>query len=234
MTKEEIEQAAKDNWDSINGQFINGLNPHAHNIGFIEGAKYAESENERLIKEIEDRVVECILDDIDFGYDLATIKGKIKSGSYVGNSPETFKENERLNQENKEIIRKLIAAETRIVQLKKENERLKAERWILCDDDMPEVDEAVWITNGYGWTALGCLVECEGGYCWAVTNGIIYEEDGKIVSECELDDDYDVVYWHRLPRSPKQSCPQCKTEYTKEELLTNEHCFKCGFEMKGF
>lgn len=33
---------------------------------------------------------------------------------------------------------------------------------------------------------------------------------------------------------PKQSCPQCKTEYTKEELLTNEHCFKCGFEMKGF
>jgi len=132
MTKEEIEQAAKDNWDSINGQFINGLNPHAHNIGFIEGAKYAESENERLIKEIEDRVVECILDDIDFGYDLATIKGKIKSGSYVGNSPETFKENERLNQENKEIIRKLIAAETRIVQLKKENERLKAERWILC------------------------------------------------------------------------------------------------------
>ena len=119
--------------------------------------------------------------------------------------------------------------------LQSENERLKAERgWILCDDDMPEVDETVWITNGCGWTALGCLVECEGGYCWAVTNGIIYEEDGKIVSECELDDDYDVVYWHRLPQPPKQSCPQCKTEYTKEELLTNEHCFKCGFEMKGF
>jgi len=36
------------------------------------------------------------------------------------------------------------------------------------------------------------------------------------------------------PQPPKQSCPQCKTEYTKEELLTNEHCFKCGFEMKGF
>ena len=89
--------------------------------------------------------------------------------------------------------------------IESENERLKAEReWILCDDDMPEVDETVWITNGCGWTALGCLVQCEGGYCWAVTNGIIYEEDGKIVSECELDDDYDVVYWHRLPKPPKQ------------------------------
>jgi len=76
--------------------------------------------------------------------------------------------------------------------------------WVLCDDDMPELNEAVWISNGCGWTALGCLVECEGGYCWAVTNGIIYEEDGKIVSECELDDDYDVVYWHRLPTPPKQ------------------------------
>jgi hypothetical protein len=76
--------------------------------------------------------------------------------------------------------------------------------WVLCDDDMPEIDETVWITNGCGWTALGCLVECEGGYCWAVTNGIIYEDDDKIVSECELDDDYDVVYWHRLPSPPKQ------------------------------
>ena len=76
--------------------------------------------------------------------------------------------------------------------------------WILCDEDMPEVDETVWITNGCGWTALGCLVECEGGYCWAVTNGIIYEEDGKIVSECELDDDYDVVYWQKLPNPPKK------------------------------
>lgn len=176
------------------------------------------TKEETLIKEVENRVVKCILDDIDFGYDLATIKGKIKSGSYVGNSPETFTENERLKSE-----------------LLGNPEQLKAEsEWILCDDDMPEVDETVWITNGCGWTALGCLVECEGGYCWAVTNGIIYEEDGKIVSECELDDDYDVVYWHRLPQPPKQSCPQCKTEYTKEELLTNEHCFKCGFEMKGF
>ena len=112
--------------------------------------------------------------------------------------------------------KKIIAEEYRLLNL--ENYSLSKElltdlankmyyqqsEWVLCDYDMPEIDETVWITNGCGWTALGCLVECEGGYCWGVTNGIIYEDHGKIVSECELDDDYDVVYWHRLPSPPKQ------------------------------
>jgi hypothetical protein len=76
--------------------------------------------------------------------------------------------------------------------------------WVLCDDDMPELDETVWITNGCGWTALGCLVECEGGYCWAeLVNGLVYQEGDKIVAECEADD-MDVVFWHRLPSCPKQ------------------------------
>jgi len=136
MTKEEIEHEKLWTEGIVSAVMLSSKGIVSDFISNLEKVGYkivkAESENERLIKEIEDRVVECILDDIDFGYDLATIKGKIKSGSYVGNSPETFKENERLNQENKEIIRKLIAAETRIVQLKKENERLKAERWILC------------------------------------------------------------------------------------------------------
>jgi len=136
MTKEEIEHEKLWTEGIVSAVMLSSKGIVSDFISNLEKVGYkivkAESENERLIKEIEDRVVECILDDIDFGYDLATIKGKIKSGSYVGNSPETFKENERLNQENKEIVRKLIAAETRIVQLKKENERLKAERWILC------------------------------------------------------------------------------------------------------
>ena len=131
MTKEEIEHEKLWTEGIVSAVMLSSKGIVSDFISNLEKVGYkivkAESENERLIKEIEDRVVECILDDIDFGYDLATIKGKIKSGSYVGNSPETFKENERLNQENKEIIRKLIAAETRIVQLKKENERLKAE-----------------------------------------------------------------------------------------------------------
>lgn len=46
-----------------------------------------------------------------------------------------------MTKEEKEIIRKLIAAETRIVQLEKENERLKAEReWISVEDRLPETN----------------------------------------------------------------------------------------------
>jgi len=136
------------------------------------------TKEETLIKEVENRVVKCILDDIDFGYDLATIKGKIKSGSYVGNSPETFTENERLKSEREWTIDfdgKLMAG-------------IK-----IVDGEL----SIVGAMDGYG-------------------NGISIS---KIVIK---------------PQPPKQSCPQCKTEYTKEELLTNEHCFKCGFEMKGF
>ena len=35
----------------------------------------------------------------------------------------------------------------------------------------------------------------------AETNGVIYQEKNKIVSECESDD-LDVKFWHRLPEPP--------------------------------
>lgn len=45
---------------------------------------------QNLVLEAEKRVVGCILDDIEFGYSIKQIKNKIKAGSYVGNSIETF------------------------------------------------------------------------------------------------------------------------------------------------
>ena len=38
--KTELEDAAENNWDKINSQYKNGLNPYAHKIGFIEGSKW--------------------------------------------------------------------------------------------------------------------------------------------------------------------------------------------------
>jgi hypothetical protein len=38
--QEMIEKAAENNWDKIN--YRNGLNPYAHKIGFIEGAKWGQ------------------------------------------------------------------------------------------------------------------------------------------------------------------------------------------------
>lgn len=74
--------------------------------------------------------------------------------------------------------------------------------WTHVSDALPDHLETVWISNGKGFTTLGCLVCTEDGWHWAATNGVIYEENGRIVSECESDD-IDAEYWHRLPDALK-------------------------------
>ena len=79
--------------------------------------------------------------------------------------------------------------------------------WVKVEDGLPEVLETVWISNGKGWTTLGCRSDYQQGddgeliWCWCATNGTIYEEDGKIVAECE-EDDWDVRHWRPLPAPP--------------------------------
>ena len=72
---------------------------------------------------------------------------------------------------------------------------------VAIKNGLPEELETVWISNGKGWTTLGCIVFAEGGWHWAETNGVIYQEKDKIVSECESDD-LDVKFWHALPEPP--------------------------------
>lgn len=74
--------------------------------------------------------------------------------------------------------------------------------WIDVDSELPEPLETIFISDGKGWTTLGCRVEMQDGWFWATTNGIIYEENGAIVSECE-GDDLDVKFWHKLPKPLK-------------------------------
>jgi hypothetical protein len=74
--------------------------------------------------------------------------------------------------------------------------------WIDVNVQLPDELETVFISNGKGWTSIGCVVYVQDcGWVWAETNGIIYEENGKIVSECEIDD-LDVKFWHKLPKPP--------------------------------
>lgn len=77
----------------------------------------------------------------------------------------------------------------------------EAQGWVSVEERLPEPLDAVWMTNGNGWVALGCMVQVEGGWHWAISNGIIYSENGKIVSECESDD-LDVKFWHPTPALP--------------------------------
>ena len=71
--------------------------------------------------------------------------------------------------------------------------------WIDVNDHLPEELETVWITNGKCWTTLGCRAFDGDNWCWAASNGVIYQDGDKIVAECEADD-LDVKYWHRVPK----------------------------------
>lgn len=77
------------------------------------------------------------------------------------------------------------------------------DKWINVDNELPEPLQTVWISDGEVWTSLGCRTEpdADGLWCWAETNGIIYEQDGEIISECEQDD-LDVRFWQPLPEPP--------------------------------
>ena len=72
--------------------------------------------------------------------------------------------------------------------------------WITVEKKLPKPLQTVWLTNGKGFTTLGCLVEDNEGCHWAETNGVIYQEKGEIISECESED-LDVVAWHELPKA---------------------------------
>lgn len=74
--------------------------------------------------------------------------------------------------------------------------------WVACDDRLPEHLQTVWLANKEKqWVCLGCLVDTNEGWHWAESNGVIYVDEGKIVSECESDD-LDVTHWCALPKPP--------------------------------
>lgn len=75
--------------------------------------------------------------------------------------------------------------------------------WKKTEEELPNENETVWITNGKGWVALGCLVYAEGGYLWGISNGEIYPQDGKIMTEVDLEEGLDVKFWHSVPDMPK-------------------------------
>ena len=77
--------------------------------------------------------------------------------------------------------------------------------WISLDKELPKTYEVVFITNGNGWTSIGCRVDAEGeGWLWSESNGTVYEMDGVLTAQCEDGEDLDVKYWHRLPNPIKK------------------------------
>jgi hypothetical protein len=111
-------------------------------------------------------------------------------------------------------------------------------RWISVTEKLPNPLQTVWLTDGKDWVALGCLVESDGGWLWAKSNGVIYAENGEIVSECESEDLH-VNYWHELPKLPNKNgeiVSDCKSEHLacdcsneiKTGTLSIDCCNICG------
>ena len=76
--------------------------------------------------------------------------------------------------------------------------------WASLSESMPDENETVWLTIlGTSYVTLGCRVYLKNeGWFWALSNGTIYGENGKIVSECELSDDDAFTHYCRLPSLP--------------------------------
>lgn len=77
--------------------------------------------------------------------------------------------------------------------------------WKRLNESLPDENETVWLYNEVTkFVALGCRVWTgeDGGWLYALSTGSIYNESGKIVSECEVDDDYEFTHFSRLPALP--------------------------------
>ena len=68
----------------------------------------------------------------------------------------------------------------------------------------PNENETVWLYCAKDKTVfLGCHVYLNNeGWFWAQSNGNIYNENGKIVSECDIED-LNVTHWCSIPELPK-------------------------------
>lgn len=76
-------------------------------------------------------------------------------------------------------------------------------KWKSVKDELPKEGETVWITDiKSNFVTLGALIYCD-GWMWSISNGDVYAKDGSIVSDCELEDDYDITHWIELPKLPK-------------------------------
>ncbi len=79
--------------------------------------------------------------------------------------------------------------------------------WNLLEKEQPAELETVWACNPEtGSVALACRVWIEdgelSGWLWAVSNGTVYQKEGRIIAECDMDDDYDFTHWMPLPVLP--------------------------------
>lgn len=82
----------------------------------------------------------------------------------------------------------------------------KESEWISVTEKYPDEKQTVWcysekLDNVFLGEYVYVMNE---GWFWAESSGVIYASDGKIVTECEMDD-FDVSHWFPTPLLPNKS-----------------------------
>lgn len=83
---------------------------------------------------------------------------------------------------------------------KAENNTMLVAGWFSVKEKMPEENQTVWCYSENNQNIfIGAYVYIiNEGWFWASSNGCFYIEDGKIITECEIDD-FDVTHWFPAP-----------------------------------
>lgn len=70
-------------------------------------------------------------------------------------------------------------------------------------DELPDPDKLCWLITSDG-IQLGCRHVEQENWCWAECNGVMYEKNGEIVGECEMED-LDVKFWKYVTKPPEMA-----------------------------
>lgn len=67
-----------------------------------------------------------------------------------------------------------------------------------------EENETVWLYNDKTHNVMLAVMVyvTNEGWFWAESNGIVYVENGQIVTEAEIEDEYDFTHYCKLPKLP--------------------------------
>ena len=147
-----------------------------------------------IISEVEHRVVKCILDDIEYGYTIDTIKNKLIHDSYIGNSPETFNTVQNCTEGYPFEI------------LKNHLELLREKIFNLNDKyTKKEISHALYTMLAAGWVSCeNSLPESEGEYLTynkANDSQTVQYFDGRVWGYLATVKP-NVTHWTKLPPAP--------------------------------
>ena len=85
----------------------------------------------------------------------------------------------------------------------------QAEGWIAVADDLPQMEEPVWLYFSGQAPFIGCRTDDVDGWLWANCYDDYYFDKGKWKTEtAEVDDDYQPTHWKRLPSPPLDIVPK--------------------------